>query len=168
MKKTSFILLTILTFVCLCSFTSVFATNTTMTNMAKDGANGVRNMVGGVENGIENVVSGVATGVRSGFNTVSSASENMMHTQNDNHQAQNTANMGTTDNTRNVNNNNGNTTGAANYTATRTSATENTGFFGMKSNTVTWLVLAITGIGLVTLLWGYFSQKDDKRYSDYE
>jgi len=147
MKKTGFVALIVMALFLTFSFTSVFATDTTMTNdamnMARDGVDGVRNVVGDVENGIENVAGGVTGAVRNGFNTATS-------------------------DTRNAADDIGRTASDSDYTATRTSTDAgDAGFFGMSANTLTWVVLAITGIALVVLLWSYFSSAKSNTPSDY-
>lgn len=146
MKKTGLVSLMAIVLFFAFSFGSVFATNTTMTNdvanTMQNGANGVRNVVGSVENGIENAAAGVTGAVRTGTDNARTATHN------------------TANNVAGATNNN-------NYTATRTATTGDRGMFGMTTNTLTWVVLAITGIGLVVLLWSFFSQDKTKR-SDYE
>jgi len=138
MKKTIFMAITAMVLFCAFSFTSVLATDSNMANdamnTARDGIEGVRNVVGGVENGMEDMARGATDAVRDGFNTATSAGENTVNTIE------------------------GRTTNDYSATRTSTDAGNAGGFFGMSANTITWLVLAITGVGLVVLLWAYFSQ----------
>ena len=49
------------------------------------------------------------------------------------------------------------------YTATRTSATDNT-FMGMNSTAWTWLILGIAAIAIVALVWYYSMQIRSSNY----
>lgn len=146
MKKTIFVAIMAIVLFFTFSFTSVFATNSNMTNdmqnVARDGVDGVRNVVGGVENGIEDMAKGAAGAAQNGLNKATSAGENTVHTME------------------------GKTTNSYNATRTSTDGRNANGIFGMSANTITWIVLAITGVGLVVLLWAYFSQ-NKTNHSNY-
>ncbi len=135
------VLITILALLATFLFTSsVFATNTVQ-NGARDVGTEVKDSFNKLENGAQNVGNNVKGAVTNVGNAIT---------------GQNNNNNNNNDGLFGNRNNNG-------YTATRTSATNN-GLFGMNTSTMwTWIVLAIVGVAIVSLVWFYGSQTKSNR-----
>lgn len=140
------VLITILALLSTFLFTSsVFATNAVQ-NGARDVGTEVKDSFNKLENGAQNVGNNVKGAVTNVGNAITGQNNNNNNSNNNN----NDGLFG------NRNTNNG-------YTATRTSATNN-GLFGMNTSTMwTWIVLAIVGIAIVSLVWFYGSQSRTNR-----
>ncbi len=140
MLKKSLIILSIF---CLIIFTSnfVFAANIVngTKDMLNDAGRGIENMVNGAtnaakdaKNGVTDMMEDIGDGVERGADDVKRGTENMA---------------------QGMTNNNG-------YTATRTSATDS--MVGNPGNALVWIILAIVGVAIVSLVWYYATQTDDK------
>ena len=125
------------------SFSICFANNG-----LQDAADGVRNIVGGAENAVEDAARNIsnaskdATGkIEEGANNVGNAVMN--NVDNNTHARTDVANN--------------------NYTATRTSTTDNT-FMGMNATAWTWLIIGVAAIAIVALVWYYSMQVRSSNY----
>lgn len=108
---------------------------------------GIRNAVGGAENVVENAGSAVGKAVQGGMNTVTNGAKNVGNA---------------TENTIGAMTNRGDNN---NYTATRTSATNDMG--GVSTSTFSWVIIGVTAVGIVVLLWSYFTQnRENNVYID--
>ena len=146
-KKKFFISITILAIISLFTVSYTFAANNGMDNMV----NGIRNFVGGAENVVEDAGRGAVDGIRDGMNTIENGANNMG----------NSIENGTRDMTNmNSNDRMSNNSG---YTATRTSATNNT-FMGMNATAWTWLIMGIAAIAIIALVWYYSMQLRSSNY----
>ena len=144
-------------------------------NGMQDAVNGVRNIVGDAENAVEDGVRDIANtsreatgdmeqaGNTAGNNNSENANGNAMMNNNDNNNNSKNDNNSTKKDT----NNETGSTGImdSNYTATRTSATDNT-FMGMNSTAWTWLIIGIAAIAIVALVWYYSIQMRSSNYDN--
>ena len=118
-------------------------------NGLQEAADGVRNVVGGAENAIEGAAKDVSNASKDATGKMEEGANNIGNA------VMNTTNQAT--------NYNRSATANNNYTATRTSATDNT-FMGMNATAWTWLIIGIAAIAIVALVWYYSMQV---RSSDY-
>ena len=143
MKRKVLIISVIGIIISLFSISYTFAANN-MNNMAQ----GIRNAVGEAENVVEGAGSAVGRVVQDGMNTIGNGARNIGNA---------------TENTV------GTITNNDKYTATRTatgnSTTNNSS--GMSSTVYTWIIIAITAVGIGVLLWSYIRQNNkDNMYID--
>ncbi len=121
------------------TFSTVFAAN----NIGESAVEGIRNVVGGAENVVENVAGDVANGVKSGTGAMENTAENITGSVTNHNDGKTSSNDNMKQSTDN-------------YTATRTSAENNSALFGgMNYSTLVWLIVVLAGIGIVTLVWSY-------------
>lgn len=116
-------------------------------NGLQDATDGVRNIVGGAEKAVEDAAKDVSNASKDATGKMEEGANNIGN-----------AVMNSANNNDNYNKNTTN-----NYTATRTSATDNT-FMGMNATAWTWLIIGIAAIAIVALVWYYSMQL---RSSDY-
>lgn len=117
---------------------AIFSFSTCFANNGlKDAADGVRNVVGGAENAVEDAARDISNASKDATGKMEEGANNIGNAM--------------------MNNNN-------DYTATRTSATDNT-FMGMNSTAWTWLILGIAAIAIVALVWYYSMQIRSSNYN---
>ncbi len=122
-------------------------------NGLQDAADDVRNVVGGAENAVENAARDISNASKDATGDMTNDANNIGSTM---------MNNGDNNNTRKDTNNN-----TTDYTATRTSATDNT-FMGMNATAWTWLIIGIAGIAIVALVWYYSMQMRSSNYDGRE
>lgn len=145
MKRKVLIISVIGIIISLFSISYTFAANN-MNNMAQ----GIRNAVGEAENVVEGAGSAVGRVVQDGMNTIGNGAKNIGNA---------------TENTVGTITNNGNDRYTATRTATGNSTTNNS--TGMSSTVYTWIIVAITAVGIGVLLWSYIRQNNkDNMYID--
>jgi len=140
MKKKLFLSVLCLAIALVFSFSYTLAANDTDDNPIE----GIRDFVGGAENVMEDAANGVAGGVknmtRNAENTMDNATNHKVTENNTNSRV-----TGTTNNN-------------SNYTATRTSDT--IGFAGVNNTTWMWIIVALSAIGIISLIWTYVKEKN--------
>ena len=119
----------------LISFCSFSFATTEALNSTKNTVMNVGNAIG---NGVKGVANGAANLGKDAMNTTQAAGNSI---------------VGAT----------GMNNGGMDYTATRTSATDNV--MGLSSTAWTWLILGIVGIVIVALVWYYGAQYEHKNYN---
>lgn len=141
----------------------VFATNAVQ-NATKDMGNEMRDSWDKLGNTTQNMGNNVKGAMDNVGNTLTDNKDNNNTNNTDN---VNSATAGTNNNTNDdngwFNEDNNNT----NYTATRTTGdttTTGTGLFGMNTGTMwTWIILALVGVAIVSLVWYFSSQSTTNR-----
>lgn len=116
-------------------------------NGLENAANGVKNVVGNAENSIENTARGVANTSKDATEAMENAGNNMTENKNDV--------TGTT-----MNNNSGN------YTAMRTSTSNNGTLLGMNSTVWIWLILALLAVAIISLIYSYSAGISTQKHYD--
>ena len=143
-SKLVFIFLTLLTVLFISSIS--FATN----NMENE----IENAKNTVVNGTERLGNEIKNGIESTANTVENGAMNLK-----NDVSQGVQSIGNALINDNMNNS---SKMQQNYTATRTTATDNLDTSIMNSNLWTWVAILVAGIVIVSVVWYYAKEHDER------
>ena len=150
MTKKIFLILSVIFSLLICH-SVVFATiGDDINRGANDFGNEIHNSWNKTTNTVSNAGNMVASGISTAGNMITNTTDDFMGTMNNGN-----------DNDNNTNNNDNDNRYTAERTATTTDGSSN--FLGMNSTMLTWVVLAVLGVAIVSLVWYYSSQQADHR-----
>ena len=153
MKKKTFYSAILLTIVLFFVSSCTFATDNSMTQ-------GIQNTMQNAGNTLQGAMQNVGNTVRDAGNAVGESANKTMQS------AENAINGMT----NSMDNMTGTTEYNGNYNSVRTATggTDTTSMFGMTSDTWTWIIVALSVVGIGTLIYSYIAQKNSRYYDDVD